>query len=89
MYSSWTANYTDNAYTVHQAPLLLLFVFFVFFFVCFFLFACGITRKKKKERKTEKKERKKEKEVLCQTTKKLYDNQISQLMRKKVLRFSV
>ena len=77
MYSIWDANYTDNAYTVHQAPLLLF----------FFLFACGITRKKK--RKKDRKERKKEKEVLCLTTKKLYDNQISQLMRKKVLRFSV
>ena len=41
MYSIWAANNTDNAYTVHQAPL-------------FLLFACGITRKK--ERKKIKKE---------------------------------
>ena len=47
MYSIWAANNTDNAYTVHQAPL-------------FLLFACGITRKKKK-RKKEKKERKERK----------------------------
>ena len=43
MYSIWAANNTDNAYTVHQAPL-------------FLLFAYGITRKKK--RKKEKKDRK-------------------------------
>ena len=39
MYSTWAANTTDNVYTVHQAPL-------------FLLFACGITRRK--ERKKEK-----------------------------------
>ena len=44
MYSTWAANNTDNAYTVYQAPL-------------FLLFACDITRKK--DRKKEKKERKK------------------------------
>ena len=46
MYSIWDANYTDNAYTVHQAPLLF------FFFVRM--------RHNKKEKKKERQKRKKE-----------------------------
>ena len=57
MYSIWAANNTDNAYTVHQAPL---------------PFVVRMWHNKKEKRKKERKKRKKEKEVLCLTTKKLY-----------------
>ena len=40
MYSIWAANNTDNAYTVHQAPLF------------FLLFVCGITGKKKERKRS-------------------------------------
>ena len=45
MHSIYAANSTDNAYTIHQAPLFSFFLFFLFF-------ACSITRKKKKEEKS-------------------------------------
>ena len=46
MYSIWAANYTGNAYTVHQAPL---------------FFVVRMRHNKKGEKKKEKKERKKKK----------------------------